>query len=276
MTGEEHQRRTRLPFASFADRDDDTVQGHWLLARLGKRVLRPGGVELTRNLLSHARLTDADVVELAPGLGRTAAEVIARRPRSYQGVDQDPEAVEAVRPIVGDHGEVRVADASDTGLPDAGADVVIGEAMLTMQGERAKNAIIAEAVRLLRPGGRYAIHELALTPDDLPEEAKEDIRRGLAKAIRVNARPLTPAEWRQLLGEHGLIVDHVLTAPMALLQPRRLIADEGLLGTLRFARNVLTHPDARRRILAMRATFRAHHDHLDAIAVIARKPSTPT
>jgi hypothetical protein len=28
---------------SFATRDDDAVQGHWLLARLGKRVLRPGG-----------------------------------------------------------------------------------------------------------------------------------------------------------------------------------------------------------------------------------------
>jgi hypothetical protein len=31
-------------------RADDSVAGHWLLARLGKRVLRPGGVELTRAL----------------------------------------------------------------------------------------------------------------------------------------------------------------------------------------------------------------------------------
>lgn len=30
----------------LSDRDDDHMQGHWLLARLGKRVLRPGGVEL--------------------------------------------------------------------------------------------------------------------------------------------------------------------------------------------------------------------------------------
>lgn len=34
---------------------------------------------------------------------------------------------------------------------------------------------------------------------------------------------------------------------MALLQPRRLIADESLLGALRFAKNLLTHRDARRR-----------------------------
>lgn len=50
----------------LSDRDDDHMQGHWLLARLGKRVLRPGGVELTRTLLARAEVTDADVLELAP------------------------------------------------------------------------------------------------------------------------------------------------------------------------------------------------------------------
>lgn len=71
-------------------RADEAVAGHWLLARLGKRVLRPGGVELTRTLLSHAQLPGADVVELAPGLGRTATEIVARAPRSYVGAEADP------------------------------------------------------------------------------------------------------------------------------------------------------------------------------------------
>jgi len=138
----------------FAGRDDESVQGHWLLARLGKRVLRPGGVELTRTLLGHAGLTDVDVVELAPGLGRTATEIVAREPRSYRGVDRDPEAVHAVQPIVAAFGDVRTADAVATGLPDASAEVVVGEAMLTMHGDKAKTAIVSEAVRLLRPDGR--------------------------------------------------------------------------------------------------------------------------
>jgi SAM-dependent methyltransferase len=256
----------------FAGRDDETVQGHWLLARLGKRVLRPGGVELTRTLLGQAGLTDADVVELAPGLGRTAAEIVARRPRSYRGVDQDPESVRATQPVVAAFGDVRTADAAETGLDDASADVVVGEAMLTMQGDKAKDAIISEAVRLLRPGGRYAIHELGLTPDDLDEQVKTDVRQALARSIKVNARPLTLAEWQQLLTDHGLVVDQVGTAPMALLQPRRLVSDEGLGGALRFGRNLLTHRDARRRVLAMRKTFRTHRAHLTAVAVIAHKP----
>jgi len=28
------------------------MQGHWLLARMGKRVLRPGGLELTSQMLN--------------------------------------------------------------------------------------------------------------------------------------------------------------------------------------------------------------------------------
>ncbi|MDN5770352.1 MAG: methyltransferase domain-containing protein [Microlunatus sp.] len=253
--------------------NDSAVAGHWLLARLGKRVLRPGGVELTRKLLCDAQLADADVVEFAPGLGRTATEIIGHRPRSYRGVDADPGAVRAVQPIVAGYGGVQLADAAQTGLAGASADVVVGEAMLTMQGEKAKDAIVAEAVRLLKPGGRYAIHELALSPDDLSDSVKTDVRQALARSIKVNARPLTTAEWRHRLAQHGLVVDRVQTAPMALLQPRRLLVDEGVLGTLRFVRNLLTRPGARRRVWAMRSTFGQYRDHLLAVAVVAHKPT---
>jgi predicted RNA methylase len=106
-----------------SNRVDDSVAGHWLLARLGKRVLRPGGVELTRTLLAHAELTDADVLELAPGLGRTAAEILARSPRSYIGAESDPDAANVVRGVLTElgagNGAVRVTDAAATGLPDA-------------------------------------------------------------------------------------------------------------------------------------------------------------
>jgi ubiquinone/menaquinone biosynthesis C-methylase UbiE len=135
----------------FSTRDDDAVQGDWLLARLGKRVLRPGGVELTHRLLALADVGDSDVVEVAPGLGRTATEIIDRHPRSHVGAERDPDAARAVRSLVSGHGTVWVADAADTGLPDASSDVVVGEAMLTMQSDTVKHAIIAEAARLLRP-----------------------------------------------------------------------------------------------------------------------------
>lgn len=260
----------KLPLASRAD---DAVQGHWLLARLGKRVLRPGGIGLTRTLLVAANVTDADVLELAPGLGRTATEILARLPRSYLGAEQDPDAAQSVRNVIAGRGEIQVTDASKTGLPGASRDVVIGEAMLTMQSDPGKHAIVAEASRVLRPDGRYAIHELALTPDAISDEVKTDVQQSLSRAIKVNARPLTVAEWVRLLADHGLVVDHVATAPMALLQPGRLVADEGLLGALRFTKNLLMHRDARRRVAWMRHTFRKHRERLIAVAIVAHKPT---
>ena len=38
-----------VPGASCSQRN---IPGHWVLAQLGKRVLRPGGMELTRRMLA--------------------------------------------------------------------------------------------------------------------------------------------------------------------------------------------------------------------------------
>lgn len=256
----------------LADRDSAHLPGHWLLARLGKRVLRPGGVELTQAMLGAARIEDADVVELAPGLGHTAAEVLDRGPKSYLGVEHDEAAAAIVRERIGHRGGCVIGEAAETGLPDASADLVIGEAMLTMQTDRSKAEIIAEVARVLRPGGRYAIHELALQPDSLDEELKKDIQRSLARAIKVNARPLTIAEWRNLLEAGGLTVVATSTAPMALLQPRRMLADEGLLGALRIAGNLLRDGAARARVLDMRKTFVKYEKEMIAVSFVATKP----
>ena len=252
-----------------AGRRTQDVAGHWVLARLGKRVLRPGGRRLSHQLLLDVDPEARDVVEFAPGIGRTAAEIVALAPLSYIGVEEDPDAAALTEAVVGEAGRVVRADAAATGLPDASVDVVIGEAMLTMQGAAGKAAILGEARRILRREGRYAIHELALEPDALDEADKTTIRRALARSIKVNARPLTGEEWRTLLEENGFAIESVRYAPMALLQPRRLVADEGLGRALRFVVNVLRDADGRRRVLDMRATFRRYRRNLAAIAIVA-------
>jgi hypothetical protein len=62
----------------------DKMQGHWVLARAGKRVLRPGGIELTRQMLDALAIGPQDrVVEFAPGLGITARMVLRKHPLTY-------------------------------------------------------------------------------------------------------------------------------------------------------------------------------------------------
>ena len=58
---------------------------------------------------------------------------------------------------------------------------------------------------------------------------------------------------------------------MALLEPRRMIADEGPLRTAKIVFNILRQPDIRRRILTMRNTFREHANHMNAIGMVLKR-----
>lgn len=256
-----------------ADLDPSKMPGHWLLARLGKRVLRPGGLDLTRRLLDALAIDSHDVVvEFAPGLGATARLTLERRPAAYVGVERDPDAAAAVGRLLTDpRDRCQIGTASATGLDSASATVVYGEAMLSMQTEVQKAQIVQEAARVLRPGGLYGIHELGLAPDSLSDETKAAVLQDLSSAIHVGARPLTMAEWRSVLEAEGFEVEAVETAPMHLLEPGRLLRDEGLTGVLRILSNVLRSPPARRRVVAMRSAFRKHADVLCAVLLVARK-----
>lgn len=251
----------------------DKMPGHWVLARLGKRVLRPGGMELTRRLLAALRIEHVDdVIEFAPGMGITAQLTTALGPRSYVAVERDEAAVKIVSGYLrGDNQRCVIGSASDTGLPAPSATVIYGEAMLTMQPEDVKREIMREAHRLLRPNGRYGIHEMCLVSDNLDESSRKETERALTGVVHHGVRPLTVCEWRALLESEGFRIQSVETASMNLLEPRRLISDEGWAGALRFAWNVLNDSKARRRVLEMRSVFRRHRKELGAVAIVAIK-----
>ncbi|MEM8746997.1 MAG: methyltransferase domain-containing protein [Actinomycetota bacterium] len=257
-----------------ADLDPDKMPGHWLLARMGKRVLRPGGRKMTDTLLSQLAIgTTDDVVELAPGLGVTAELILDRSPAGYTAVERDPDAVAAVRRLLRNHRDsCSEGTALDTGLADASADVVLGEAYLTMQSQEHKERMVAEAFRVLRSGGRYGLHELCLRPDGLADAKQDEVRGDLTRAIHVGARPRTAADWTAILEGAGFEITHRSTVPMGLLDPRRLIDDEGIAGVAKIVFNVLRTPAARRRVRTMRATFGRHRDHLGAVCLVATKP----
>lgn len=259
--------------------DEHRAQGHWLLAKMGKRVLRPGGLELTRKLLDHLAVAPSDrVVELGPGIGRTAQLLVSKPCAGYTGVEPNPEARARLAGWLGKHANASciAGDAISNDLPDGCADVVVSEAMLTMQSQEDKQAIAARVWRMLTPGGRWGIHELSLRPDDLDPSIDDEICKAVSRTIKVGARPLTVAAWRRILTDQGFEIEWTGHGAMRLVEPSRIIADEGLLGALRFFNNVRRNPAARARILAMRKVFRAHSDHLAAVAMTVVKPATAT
>lgn len=254
--------------------DYSKMPGHWLLAQMGKRVLRPGGLELTQKMLSALRITSRDdVVEFAPGLGVTARTVLAKSPASFVGVERDASATAIVQEyLVGPNQKCVVGRSEETPLEDGVASVIYGEAMLTMQTNSKKVKIVREAFRVLKPGGRYGIHEIALEPDTLSEAKKDEISQDLKESIRVGARPLTAQEWREMLEAEGFEVQFSTTVAMALLEPKRLLQDEGVRGVAKIAFNLAKNPAARKRVLKMRASFQKHAENMSAVAIVAVKP----
>jgi ubiquinone/menaquinone biosynthesis C-methylase UbiE len=267
---------TKVSPDDYSEQNDDpriTSQGHWMLSQMGKRVLRPGGVELSREMLAALNITPLDdVVEFAPGLGKTAELTLRKQPDTYTAIERDKEAAETVRCYLkGASQTCRIGRAEETGLTDEAASVVYCEAMLTMHPDQRKSRIMAEAHRILVSGGRFGIHELGLVPDDVSDELKQEMKKIMSHTARIDFNLVTIARWQELLEEAGFNIIIKATRPMHLLEPARLIKDEGLGGALRFVFNLARNPEIRTKVLAMREMFKKYEKNISAIMLVGSK-----
>lgn len=255
------------------DKEAEKMQGHWVMARLGKKVLRPGGMELTHKMLDSLDITSDDsVIEFAPGLGATATHTLAKKPAEYTAIDREGTIAGRMKSLLdGTPYQCIKGEAQETGLPDSCAEKVYSEAILTMHNDTQKRAVIKEANRLLRHGGLYAIHEVGIHDASADESVVKAVHADLTREIKVGARPLPNSDWKRLFEEEGFEIVEEHIAPFHLLEPYRIIADEGFFGALRFFFNVIRRPRERKVVLNMKRVFRKHEKSLCAIALIARK-----
>jgi hypothetical protein len=98
---------------------------------------------------------------------------------------------------------------------------------------------------------------------------RQEIQAAMSKEIHVGVQPLCKKEWVALMEQNGFKVIWSGEEPMHLLEPSRLLKDEGLPGMLRMAFNLAVHSALRRRVLAMRRLFHKYGDHLQAISLVS-------
>jgi sarcosine/dimethylglycine N-methyltransferase len=181
-----------------------------------------GGLAANDALAARARLQPGyEIVDFCAGLGGPARYFAHRYGARVTGIELTPARVagaERLTALVGLGEQVRVVEGDVTAcpLPDASADVVVSqEAFLHIPH---KPDVLAEAFRLLRPGGRLAFTDwIAHTPP-----TREDMAL-LKEGIAVAGLWSIP-EYRAGLEAAGFEVEHVddLTSDWAEILRERL------------------------------------------------------
>ncbi|MGQ0521603.1 MAG: class I SAM-dependent methyltransferase [Actinomycetota bacterium] len=165
----------------------------------------PGGLDLTRRLGRALDLRRGQrVLDVASGPGATAFLLAAEFGVDVEGVDLGDQAVagaNAKAAASGLAGQVRftVGDAERLPLDDESVDAVVCECAFCTFPDKATAA--AEMARVLRPGGKIGITDVALDPNRLHDEL-----RTLAGwvACLADARPVE--QYVDLLAGAGLKV----------------------------------------------------------------------
>ena len=135
----------------------------------------------------------ADVLISARRVGATGRAI---------GLDMTDEMLELARANA-QRADVRNAefvkgDIENIPLPDATVDVVISNCVINLSGDKAK--VLAEAARVLKPGGRFAVSDVIADP------AMDDATRAdMAQWTGCIAGALTRREFEQALAAAGLV-----------------------------------------------------------------------
>ena len=231
----------------------------------GKRILRPGGKAATEQLFTWANFQPEEtVLELAASFGESAIEMAKRFNVRVVGVEKNPDSVAKARENIkaaglSDRVTIIEEDIFHLEKITDKFDYVLAEAILTMQSEAGKAKILSAIKNHLKPGGKFLSHEM------LVRSHESEVRQSLSQAIRVNANPLTIAEWSTACREAGLILQQEQTGIMGLLNLDRILRDEGFWGTVKIACNIVTHPHLRHRILQMRRNFQKYRNDIGYI-----------
>ena len=166
----------------------------FLEALWGDGFLSPGGPEEVERLLSGVDLGGRIVVDIGSGAGGIPI-LLADRHGAARVIGLDVEATmvaharaKVERAGLQDRIEIRKVDPGPIPLPDAGVDIVFSKDSIVHIPD--KEALAADAFRVLKPGGWFVASDWLISHDGEPSPemadyiAKEDLDFGMASPER--------------------------------------------------------------------------------------------
>ena len=177
----------------------------FLEALWGDGFLSPGGPEEVERLLSGVDLARRTVVDIGSGAGGIPI-LLADRYGAARVIGLDVEATmvaharaKVERAGLRDRVEIRRVEPGPMPLPDAGVDIVFSKDSIVHIPD--KEALAADAFRVLKPGGWFVASDWLISHDGKPSPemadyiAKEDLDFGMA----------SPARYRRALEAAGFV-----------------------------------------------------------------------
>ena len=232
--------------------------GHKFLKNLGKTRLRPGGIKGTNFLFAHIEFKKGDrILEVACNRGINLLALAKQYPKTtFIGIDVDKVAILEAQFIR--------ADAFHLEFPENSFDYIINEAMLTMFSNKSKNKALSEYYRVLKPGGLLLTHDILLLNN------YEKTKKQLSDAINVNVSPLSKEDWLSLFEEAEFKTVNYMHDKLTLLTVSGLLADEGVINSLRIIKNGFKK-DNRKQFIKMGTTFKKLEKDMNFICFVNKK-----
>lgn len=184
-----------------------TAYQHDAVALILGESYHPGGLDLTRRLARAIDLRPGErVLDVASGPGATAFLLASEFGVEVDGVDLGDLTVAKANATsasegLGDRVRFHLGDAERIPLPDASVDAIVCECAFCTFPD--KQTAAAEMARVLKPGGRAGITDVALDPARL--DAELQTLAGWVACL-ADARPVS--EYVELLAGAGLTVTH--------------------------------------------------------------------
>lgn len=244
--------------------------GHIFLKRMGKNVLRPGGIEGTKFLFNNYDMTKKQkFLEAACNKGVNLMKLCMKYPHiDFYGVDIDKSAIEEAEENFSKKGINNCrffhSSASNLSFEDESIDVILTEAMFTMVSYDNKVKILKEYYRILKRGG------ILLTHDIIFKKVDKMIKKDMSEVVNANLFPEEINSFKSKFKDSGFCFKGEKVGELTVLSFKGLIKDEGFFNALKVVKNGLKSEN-RNRFLNMMKVFSKHKNNLKYIALIHEK-----